>query len=261
MSDLSQESLLREIDEDIRRERFAKLWKQYGTYVIAAVVLLLAGVAGYKIWQEQAIARRGEAAEQFTAAVALAGKDRVAAEERLRTIAKDGPSGYAMLAAFQQAALLAKSGDRQAARNAYQALQRSAGDPIYRDLAIVAEAMVALEGEAVPIDADAIRDKLQPLTLDGNPWRFSCPRVDGGAGLGRRTNRRGEGSAECSRGGPADAARYSRPGAAVAGADRPRLIGTLVQRRKRNMLLSVMPGLVQVKPGNDKVNQSNASLH
>ena len=174
MSDLSQESLLREIDEDIRRERFAKLWKQYGTYVIAAVVLLLAGVAGYKIWQEQAIARRGEAAEQFTAAVALAGKDRVAAEERLRTIAKDGPSGYAMLAAFQQAALLAKSGDRQAARNAYQALQRSAGDPIYRDLAIVAEAMVALEGEALPIDADAIRDKLQPLTLDGNPWRFSA---------------------------------------------------------------------------------------
>ena len=174
MNDLSQESLLREIDEDIRREKFAKLWKRYGTYLIAAVVLLLAGVAGYKIWQEQAIARRGEAAEQFTAAVALAGKDRAAAEEQLRVIAKDGPSGYAMLAAFQQAALLAKAGDRQAARNAYQDLQRSAGDPIYRDLAVVSEAMVALAGEAMPIDADAIRDKLQPLMLDGNPWRFSA---------------------------------------------------------------------------------------
>jgi hypothetical protein len=174
MSDLSQESLLREIDEDIRRERFAKLWKRYGTYVIAAVLLLLAGVAGYKIWQEWTIARRGEAAEQFTAAVALASKDRAAAEGRLRAIAKDGPSGYSLLAAFQQAALLAKSGDRQAARNAYQDLQRSASDPIYRDLAILSEAMVALEGEALPIDADAIRDKLQPLALDGNPWRFSA---------------------------------------------------------------------------------------
>jgi hypothetical protein len=174
MSDLSQESLLREIDEDIRRERFAKLWKRYGTYVIAAAVLLLASVAGYKIWQEQTIARRGEAAEQFTAAVALASKDRAAAEERLRAIAKDGPAGYGLLAAFQQAALLAKGGDRQAARNAYQDLQRSASDPIYRDLAILSEAMVALEGEALPIDADAIRDKLQPLTLDGNPWRFSA---------------------------------------------------------------------------------------
>jgi hypothetical protein len=174
MSDLSQESLLREIDEDIRRERFAKLWKRYGTYVIAAVALLLAGIAGYRIWQEQATARRGEAAEQFTAAVALASKDRVAAEERLRAIAKDGPAGYGLLATFQQAALLAKSGDRQAARNAYQDLQRSASDPIYRDLAILSEAMVALGGEALPIDADAIRNKLQPLTLDGNSWRFSA---------------------------------------------------------------------------------------
>jgi hypothetical protein len=174
MSDLSQESLLREIDEDIRRERFAKLWKRYGTYLIAAVALLLAGIAGYRIWQEQAAARRGEAAEQFTAAVALASKDRVAAEERLRAIAEDGPSGYGLLAAFQQAALLAKSGDRQAARNAYQDLQRSASDPIYRDLAILSEAMVALGGEALPIDADAIRNKLQPLTLDGNSWRFSA---------------------------------------------------------------------------------------
>jgi hypothetical protein len=34
--------------------------------------------------------------------------------------------------------------------------------------------MTALEGEALPIDADAIRDKLRPLTLDGNPWRFSA---------------------------------------------------------------------------------------
>ena len=43
-----------------------------------------------------------------------------------------------MLAAFQQAALLAKGdGDRQAARTAYQDLQRSATDPIYRDLAVL----------------------------------------------------------------------------------------------------------------------------
>jgi hypothetical protein len=174
MSDLSQESLLREIDEDIRRERFAKLWKRYGTYLIAALVLLLAGIAGYKIWQEQTIARRGEAAEQFTAAMALASKDQAAAEERLRALANDGPSGYRLLAALQQAALLAKSGDRQAARNAYHDLQQSASDSIYRDLAVLSEAMTALEGEALPIDADAIRDKLQPLTLDGNPWRFSA---------------------------------------------------------------------------------------
>jgi hypothetical protein len=174
MSDLSQESLLREIDEDIRRERYAKLWKRYGSYVIAALVLVLIAVAGYSIWQERTAARQGQAAEQFAAAMALAGKNRTAAEERLRAIAGDGPSGYAMLAAFQQAALLAKGGDRQAARAAYQDLQRTAADPIYRDLAVLLEAMLVLEQEALPIDADAIRAKLRPLAADSNPWRFSA---------------------------------------------------------------------------------------
>lgn len=174
MADLSQDSLLREIDEDIRRERYAKLWKRYGKYVIAAVVLLLAGVSGYKLWEQHTLARRGEAAQQFTAAVALAGKDPSTAEQQLRAIVKDGPDGYAMLAAFQQAALLAKTGDRPAARSAYQDLQRTASDPIYRELAVLLEALVALEKEAVPIDADAIHAKLQPLLAEGNPWRFSA---------------------------------------------------------------------------------------
>ena len=175
MSDLPQDSLLREIDEDIRRERYAKLWKRYGGYVITALVLLLAGVAGYMIWQERTTTRLGQAGEQFTAAVALASKDQAAAQAKLSAIAGDGPSGYAMLAAFQQAALLTNGdGERRAARTIYQELQQSVSDPIYRDLAVLLEAMVVLQQDALPIDADAIRAKLRPLAVDGNPWRFSA---------------------------------------------------------------------------------------
>ena len=47
-------------------------------------------------------------------------------------------------------------------------------DPIYRDLAVLLEAMVVLQQDALPIDADAIRAKLRPLAVDGNPWRFSA---------------------------------------------------------------------------------------
>lgn len=173
MSDLSHESLFREIDEDIRRERYAKLWKQYGNYLIAALVLLLAGIAGYSIWQERSTAQRARAAEQFSAALQLANKDRTAAEAQLRALATDGPSGYAMLAALRRAALLAKD-DGPAARTAYQDIQRSASDPMYRDLAVLLEAMVALQRDTLPIDVDAIQAKLQLLALDSNPWRFSA---------------------------------------------------------------------------------------
>jgi len=174
MNDLSQESLLREIDEDIRRERYARLWKRFGNYIVAAVVAILLGVGGYQFWQHRVETQREEASARLSSATALIATDRAAAEQNLAGLAGDGPAGIAVLAALRQAALLAESGDAQAARAVYQQVQRSASDPLYRDLAVLREAMVALGKETVPIDADAIIEKLKPLTADSSPWRFSA---------------------------------------------------------------------------------------
>ena len=174
MSDLSQDSLLREIDEDIRREKYAKLWKRYGTYIIAAVVMLVVAVAGYQIWRQRSQTQAEDAATRYNSAVALAPTDPQAAGDALEALVRDGPSGYAMLAAFQQAALLVKDGDVQAARARYQELQRTAVDALYRDLAVVLDALVALEKEALPLDADAIRARLRPLTAPASAWRFTA---------------------------------------------------------------------------------------
>lgn len=174
MTELSQDSLLREIDEDIRRERYARLWKRFGGWILAAFVAVLLGVAGYQFWQYRGEKQRQEASARFAAALTLAATDRGAAERQLSTLAADGPAGFAVLAGLRQAALLAQNGDIQAARGVYQQVERKAGDSLYRDLAVVREAMLALQDEAVPIDAEAINDKLKPLAANGNPWRFSA---------------------------------------------------------------------------------------
>ena len=41
--------IFREVEEDVRRERFQKLWKAYGSYAIAALVLLFAGIGGWSL--------------------------------------------------------------------------------------------------------------------------------------------------------------------------------------------------------------------
>lgn len=174
MSNLSQENLLREIDEDIRRERLGRLWQRFGFYIIAAFVAVLVAVAGYQIWHYRAEAARKEASVRFAAAMALAATDRVTAEQQLAAIASDGPAGFTVLAGLRQAALLAENGDIPAAREAYQRVQRAAADPLYRDLAVVREVMLALQTDAAPIDADAIAGKLEPLKAEGNAWRFSA---------------------------------------------------------------------------------------
>ena len=54
--------IFREVEEDVRRERVEKLWKAYGNYLIAALVLLFAGMAIY--WRGQrSISRAAALAE------------------------------------------------------------------------------------------------------------------------------------------------------------------------------------------------------
>ena len=55
--------IFQEVDEEVRREQLKKLWDRYGIVVIAAAVLIIAGVAGYRGYQywlaKQAASRKG----------------------------------------------------------------------------------------------------------------------------------------------------------------------------------------------------------
>ena len=43
--------IFREVDEELKQDRYEKLWRQYGKYVIAGAVLIVAAVAGWKAWE------------------------------------------------------------------------------------------------------------------------------------------------------------------------------------------------------------------
>jgi hypothetical protein len=86
------------------------------------------------------------------------------------TLAQEG-GGYGVLAAFEQAELQAKSGDRKEAIAAYDRLAGSSAiDPEFRDLAVLLSVMQALPDT----DAKTAIERLQPLTASGNPWRTSA---------------------------------------------------------------------------------------
>ena len=117
------ESLSREIDEELRREQIAKLWEQYGVYAIAAAAALVIGVGGWK-WLEhsrlttaQALGLRYEVA-QTLAEEGKADDARVAFE----AIAKEQPTGYQALAQLRVAGAMAKAGKKAEAVAAYDAL-------------------------------------------------------------------------------------------------------------------------------------------
>ena len=163
--------IFREIDEELRRDNLLKLWSRYGRYVIAVAVLAVVIAGGIVAWRDHQASERRAQGQRYSNALALAreGKDADAAKV-FGLLAREG-GGYSLLAAFAEAELLAKSGDKKAAIAAYDHLAGASGiDPEFRGLAVLLSVM---QGVADGDSAAAI-ERLQPLTVGGNPWRASA---------------------------------------------------------------------------------------
>ena len=122
---MSDESLFREVDEEVRREQAKKIWDRYGTYLVAVSLAVIVGVAGLKGWQYWQLNRSQAAAEVY---FSQGPRSRRPARQRSSTgLAHSGPAGYALLARLSLAGALAKAGKREEAVKAYDAI---AADPL-----------------------------------------------------------------------------------------------------------------------------------
>jgi hypothetical protein len=170
--------IFREIDEELRRDNLLKLWSKYGRYVLGLAVAAVIVAGGAVAWRDHLLSERQKQSTRYAEALALAagGKEAEAAKI-FASIAGEG-GGYAALAPFEEAALLAKSGDRKGAVAAYDRIA-AAADPAFRDLATL---LAAMQGEA---DADpaATIARLAPLTAAGNPWRPTAVELTAAARL------------------------------------------------------------------------------
>ena len=167
MSDIFQE-----VDEELRRDNFAKLWKRYGNYVVAFAVLIVVATGAYSWWRSHDLQQRQAEGNQAAAALALAGQGKYAeAANSLTVLASDAHAGRALISRFEAAALRSRAGDESAAIAAYDALAKDTSvDPIYRDLATLMWAFHALD----TVDSQAIIDRLAPLTAATSPWHGSA---------------------------------------------------------------------------------------
>ncbi len=168
--DPASDLLIKEVDEDLRREQYQKLWAAYGKYAIAGVVLIVVGVAGHGLWQKWQNDKFQKQAVQFAAADALIdAKQNNEAEAKLAEIAAGDQSGFAMEAGFRHAQLQSDAGDITGALASYDALSHSAPAP-FRDLASLKSVMLTLD----TAEPDALEKKLKPLADADNPWRFTA---------------------------------------------------------------------------------------
>jgi hypothetical protein len=167
--------IFQEVDEELRHDKWLKLWKQYQNYVIGLAALVILASAAVTYWRHYDQKQREAEGLRYALALedARGGKFNDAADA-LSSLAGSAHAGRAIVARFEAAALRARGGDAAATIAAYDAIAKDAAvDPIYRDLATVLWGLHAID----TVDAQVIVDRLAPLTGPDNPWHASAIEV------------------------------------------------------------------------------------
>ncbi len=163
--------LFDEVDEELRREQLKKLWDRYSIFIVGAVVLIIAGVAGWRGYQYWEGKRSAEAGAAFEAAATLAEQNKhTEAEAAFAKIAAEAPSGYRTLARLRAASEVALR-DPQAAVKLFDAIgSDSTVGQSEQDLAKTRAALLLVD--TVPYDE--IRQRLEPVTAAGRAFRHTA---------------------------------------------------------------------------------------
>jgi len=171
--------IFREIDEELRQERFERLWQRYGKVVISAAVAVVVAVAGFKAFQHYQTKQRETHSAQYAAASKLLveGKN-VEAAALFNNLSKEASKGYAALSRFQQAAIKGGAGDALGAIKLYDQISLDSGvEESLREAAVIFS--VSRQLDIGDTDNEKLEDRLKSLINKKGPWRHSAKELSG----------------------------------------------------------------------------------
>jgi len=111
---IQQRIFEREVDEELRQEKLANIWKKYRMLVYTGVVAIILGTIGfewYQAWQTKI--RLAESDRYDNATVMIVQGQTNEAINALEQLAKDGQTGYRYLAQMQVAGILLKEDETE----------------------------------------------------------------------------------------------------------------------------------------------------
>jgi hypothetical protein len=162
------DTFVREVDENLRRDRLRDFFRQNTGWLIGGVVLFLAASGGI-IWYQQ---HREQLAEQHVEQLAQIYKDigvgntsKVAPQ--LDDLSRSESKAVRATAMFTRAAFAVEQNDRKLAVSIYQKIANDSSLPeAYRNAALIRQ--TALEFDQ--LQPQQVIARLEPLTKPGNPW-------------------------------------------------------------------------------------------
>lgn len=164
----TNEAFLREVDEELRRDELARLWKRWGLVLIAVIVVGLIALAAFLWWRSHQAQQAGLEGEKLTAAIdQLSSGQTDQALPALRELSKSPRSGYRAAAQLAMGAIDSQKKDPKAAIAAFAAVAKdeSIAKP-FRDLALIRQTTMEFD----TLSPDQVIARMKPLAQKGSPW-------------------------------------------------------------------------------------------
>lgn len=169
---MSDDSFIREVDEELRNDQFKGFWEKYKWLIIGGAVAIVAATAGYRAWDYYTAQAAGESGDRFIEAVELSNEGKHAeAIEVLEQLGKDGVGEYPALANIRLAAEFAKQGDTE---KAVEAFDKISGDNAFNE---TLRNVARLRAGLILVDHGTYEDvtsRLQSMANTGQPFRHSA---------------------------------------------------------------------------------------
>lgn len=172
---MSDDSFIREVNEELRQDQLKSLWKRFGLVVIGVAALIVLGTAAYVAYESWTTSRANQAGDQFAQALDLAAQGKTEeAVAKLEELRQGGVSTYPMLARMREATILADAGKAAEAIAAFDEVANDSSAPgVFRDMARLRAGMLLVDNGTY---AD-VAARVESMTADSNPMRHSAREI------------------------------------------------------------------------------------
>ena len=174
---MSDDSFIREVEEELRSDRLKRVWDSFGPFIIGAAILIVVATVGYEGYKYYTDRQASASGDRFLAALNLANDGKPdEALAALQSLEKDGYGSYPVLAQMRTATVLQEKGDTAGAVAAFDAVAADSSAPdVVRDMARIRAAYILVDTGS----AADVAERAEPLSADTNPLRHAAREVLG----------------------------------------------------------------------------------
>jgi hypothetical protein len=171
---VTDESLFREVDEEVRQDEYKKLWDRHGKKIMGAIAAIVIGVGGYEVWKYTQKSEADKAAVVYLDAAKKASEGKF--DDALAAFAAIKHPGYLQLAKLREAAVVAEKGDVAKAIATYDAMIADAGtDKLLADVARIRAGYLMVDTASL----EELQKKIGNFTTAESPWRHNAREIVG----------------------------------------------------------------------------------